>query len=68
MQEKILRLPAVAEKAGISRSAIYLGIANGDFPRPIKLSKRSVGWTESSINIWIEQRIKQSQQEFSCEE
>jgi len=67
ISEKVLRLPAVQEKTGKSRSSIYLAIANGAFPNPIKLGQRSVGWTESSINAWIEQRVKQSQPELHRE-
>ena len=28
------------------------------FPKPIKLSSRSVGWLEFEVNDWIDQRIK----------
>ncbi|OGV48941.1 MAG: hypothetical protein A3F46_06855 [Legionellales bacterium RIFCSPHIGHO2_12_FULL_42_9] len=60
---KILRLPRVKEQTGLPRSTIYLKIANGEFPEPILLGgtgSRNVGWIESEINDWIEQRIQTS--------
>ena len=57
---KILRLPSVISKTGKSRSSLYLMIANDDFPKPIKLGKRSVGWIETEVDHWIEQRINES--------
>lgn len=63
MSERILRLPAVKEKTGYSRSSIYLKISQGLFPKPISLGERAVGWLESEIIDWIEQRIKTSRLE-----
>lgn len=42
--KKFLRLPAVKEKTGKSRSSLYLMMYKGEFPRPrpIKLGERSV--------------------------
>lgn len=58
MSHKILRLPAVKECTGLSRSTIYLRIANNEFPRPISLGGRSVGWLEEDINEWLEKKIE----------
>jgi prophage regulatory protein len=54
---RVLRLPAVIEKAGPSRSTIYEGIAAGTFPKPIRLGPKSVGWLESEVDRWIEERV-----------
>lgn len=56
----ILRLPAVQQRTGLSRSTIYARIALGDFPAPVSLGPRAVGWTNDSINQWIEGRVIQS--------
>jgi len=53
----VLRLPKVKARAGISRSAIYQKMANGEFPKSISLGPRAVGWLESNIDEWIAQRI-----------
>ncbi|MDZ7662513.1 AlpA family transcriptional regulator [Thiohalophilus sp.] len=56
----ILRLPTVISRTGLSRSTLYLRIAEGRFPRPISLGGRAVGWLESDITEWIETRIEES--------
>lgn len=55
-QRKILRLPAVRELVGLSRSGIYARIQAGTFPSPIKMGKAS-GWIEAEIQAWIEHQI-----------
>ena len=62
MSHKVLRLPAIKEQTGLSRSTIYLRIKKGNFPKPISLGDRAVGWLEKDINDWLEQRIKESQE------
>jgi prophage regulatory protein len=65
---KILRLKQVIERTGLSRSTIYDRMDpkssryDQTFPTPIKLnanatnSTGAVGWLESSLDQWIEQR------------
>ncbi|RDH80800.1 MAG: AlpA family transcriptional regulator [endosymbiont of Galathealinum brachiosum] len=60
MTHIILRLPAVKERTGLSRSTIYLMMSKKQFPLPISLGDRAVGWLEEDINHWIEQRIGNS--------
>ena len=58
MPDEILyRLPTVKSRTGLSRSTIYLKITCGEFLAPIRLGKRAVAWTKSSIDKWIEDRI-----------
>ena len=61
MSHKILRLPSIKDRTGLSRSTIYLRIKKGDFPKPISLGDRAVGWLEKDIDDWLEQKIKDSQ-------
>lgn len=58
--EKIIRLQAVKARCGLSRSTLYNRMAAGEFPSPIALGARSVGWVESEINGWIAARINAS--------
>lgn len=55
-QEKIVRRHEVEELVGLRRSALYAMIARGEFPKPVKLSSRAVGWRLSDIWSWIESR------------
>ena len=59
---RILRLPLVRERTGLSRSSIYLRISEGRFPKPISLGERAVGWLESEITEWLNRRIEASRQ------
>lgn len=49
MTHTILRLPAVKTSTGLSRSTVYLRIAQGEFPKPVSLGGRAVGWPADEI-------------------
>jgi prophage regulatory protein len=55
--KRIIRLPAVEIKTGLKHSAIYQKMAEGDFPRPVPLGPKAVGWIEAEIDAWIDDRI-----------
>jgi len=52
MVKKIYRLPEVMSLTGLSRSSIYLRISVQEFPKPIKIGRRAVGWPEDSLIAW----------------
>lgn len=60
MTHTILRLPAVKASTGLSRSTIYLRVAEGTFPKPVSLGGRAVGWLEAEIQQWLQRRIEAS--------
>ena len=60
MVTEIERLSRVMDRTGLSRSTIYLKVSRGEFPKPIALGTRSVGWLAEEITAWIEARVKQS--------
>ncbi len=49
----VLRLPQVLAKTGLSRSTTYSMISEGKFPKPVKLSKRAVGWVDADVEQWL---------------
>ena len=49
---RVLRLPRVQTR-GLARSTIYVRVADGSFPQPIRLGARTVGWIESEVDQWI---------------
>lgn len=53
MPVKILRLQIVSQRASLSRSTIYRKVAEGTFPKPVKLSSRAIGWKAEDIDAWI---------------
>tara|TARA_R110000851_G_scaffold280799_2_gene434158 strand:+ start:2916 stop:3104 length:189 start_codon:yes stop_codon:yes gene_type:complete len=60
MSNKIIRLPAVKDQTGLSRSSIYLRMSKGEFPQSISLGDRAIGWLEADIEQWLEDKITAS--------
>jgi prophage regulatory protein len=58
--QTIIRLPQVKQRTGLSRSTIYSLIKGGQLKPPISLGARAVGWLESDVSEFIEERIKAS--------
>lgn len=56
MTERILRRPEVETRTGLSRSTIYDWMKREEFPKPVKLGARLVGWMESDVAAWLENR------------
>ena len=56
----IWRLPEVMAHTGLSRSNIYDKVSNGEFPPPINLGLRAVGWIADEVVQWIRDRIDES--------
>lgn len=54
---RIIKRPEVESITGLSRSTIYVKMGAGTFPKPIKLSERSVGWLEHEIQEWVKNRV-----------
>ncbi len=53
---RVLRLRDVKAKTGQATSTIYAAMASGNFPRPVPLGERAVGWLENELDSWIEAR------------
>jgi prophage regulatory protein len=56
----MLRLKAVQARTGLSRSTIYTKISTGEFPKPIKLSERAIGFVEAEIEEFNVKQIAAS--------
>ena len=56
LQPVILRRPAVEAMVGLRRSAIYKLMAAGEFPLPVKLTGKAVGWKRDDIEAWLAAR------------
>lgn len=60
---KILRRSDVESLTGMSRSSIYAMMAEGSFPKSIRLTARAVGWLEDEVHEWIKTRILETRLE-----
>ena len=50
---RILRLNAVLDRTGLSRSTLYRKMKAGTFPKNVQISARCVGWRESAVEAWM---------------
>lgn len=54
--ERVYSIEELPAFVGLRTTAIYQLIKDGDFPKPLRLSKRSRGWLESDIIEWQKKR------------
>jgi prophage regulatory protein len=56
---RLIRLPEVLARTGLSRSSVYARIkADGSFPAPVDLGTgHAVAWVEEEVDSWIAKRI-----------
>ena len=57
MDQRILRRTEVLFKTGLATSTLYSKMQSGEFPRPIKLGRRAVGWLLTDIEAWVQNRM-----------
>lgn len=53
----ILSRKQVQERTRLSRSTIYLRVAQGTFPKSISLGARAVGWVDAEIDEWLRSQV-----------
>lgn len=55
---RLIRMREVLNICGLSRATLYRVIKSNNFPAPVRLSARSVGWLQDEVTAWVESRIK----------
>lgn len=60
---RILRLKAVLDRTGLSRSTLYRKIERRTFPAQVRISERCIGWRQRDIDAWLRNPIFYSQSE-----
>ncbi|MCU7960972.1 MAG: AlpA family transcriptional regulator [gamma proteobacterium symbiont of Bathyaustriella thionipta] len=56
--KKLLRIKAVMEITGLSRTVLYRLMDDGEFPKSIQLSPRAVAWDSDAVQDWIKAKLK----------
>lgn len=54
----ILRRKQVEARTGLSRSAIYALMSRNEFPRPVRLTAKAVGWRSDAVDGWVQSRVE----------
>lgn len=53
---RILRKPAVSARTGLGKSTIDEKVRRGEFPAPIKLTSKAIGWRIEDVDNWLAER------------
>ena len=56
-----VRLPTVLAHVGLGKSTLWAMVRDKEFPSPIRLSERNVGWNVGDVRAWIADRIAAAQ-------
>jgi prophage regulatory protein len=54
----VLRRRQVQAKTGLPTTSLYRLISRGQFPRPIMLGVKSVGWLSTEVDDWLRSRVE----------
>lgn len=54
---RFLRRPAVSALTGLPESTLYALMAEGRFPKSVKIGPRASAWLESEVIAWQEARL-----------
>ena len=54
---KIITVEQVSAKTTLSRATIYAYSKMGRFPASVQVGIRQVGWLETEIDAWLQDRI-----------
>lgn len=52
-KDRLIRLPEVRHRTGLSTATIYRKMEENTFPKQRKLSVHVVAWYESDVEAWI---------------
>lgn len=53
----LVTLREIERRTGFGHSTIYKMIAEGSFPRQVKVGRQGVRWLEAEITAWIQARL-----------
>ena len=53
---RILRRAEVLRSVGLGKTTLYKLISQGEFPRPLQLGPRAVGWRAEEVEAWLDSR------------
>ena len=55
---RLLRLPDVLKRVGLSRAQVYKLIAQDRFPKQVKIGQKVSAWNSLAIDDWITSLIR----------
>jgi prophage regulatory protein len=52
-EDKLIPIDKVIERVGLGRTFIYNKMEKGEFPKPQKLSRKAVRWSNNAVSEYI---------------
>jgi len=52
----LLSINQVCEKVNRSRVTLWKWVKDGQFPKPLKIGNRTLGWKEADFNDWLQEQ------------
>ena len=65
METRLLRMPEVVRITGLRPSTIYKLIRSAEFPRSIKLTKKTTAWDSRLVESWVKEKVSQVHKNIS---
>ncbi|AWP87203.1 AlpA family phage regulatory protein [Bordetella bronchiseptica] len=56
MNQLVYRIGDLQRVIGLSKWTVYNLMKSGDFPHPIQLTGKAVGWRASDVEKWVNDR------------
>ncbi|BBE51744.1 Phage transcriptional regulator [Ferriphaselus amnicola] len=56
MDMRLLRLSEVLALVRLGKTTLYQLVKDGDFPAPIKISRRATAWRSEDVSNWVKTR------------
>lgn len=63
-KHSFIRIRTVISRTGLPESTIAKLVNDNEFPSPVKLSKRAVGFIEAEVDQWINDKIEVHKQKL----
>lgn len=55
-EQQYYRMRDLTAMMALSRDTVLRMVAQGAFPKPVRLAKRAVGWPVAEVQNWMQQR------------
>jgi len=55
---RFIRSREVVEMIGVSRTTLWRMVREGSFPRPVRITERSLGYVLEAVEAWMQARTK----------
>lgn len=56
--KRFLRKPEILKITGVTPNTLWVWTNEGTFPKPYKLSSRTVGWADNEVEEWISKTME----------